>query len=260
MYWFVTAPVIVGSAVFALLAITLGLASYVLARSTFGRRAEGRSVDLAINLFRIIATLVSLFLALTFADIREEVGDVRSSVQQEPAQLWNVYWDLEAYNSAESRQIQLLIAEYVNSVVDNEWPAIQQGDLDRVTVDLYAAVKLAIYSLEPTNSLQETLHNRIIVDINAVSQTRQARLLRRGSGDAPVFLYVAVLGFAWTIALLSVYPPTRNSLSILTFYCVFFGIVIYLIVSLEFYFDGIGKVTSQPFEFLAEVLAKELAR
>ncbi len=259
MNWLINAPWIVGSAFFAFLAIALGLTSYALARATLGQHVEGKNLDLAVNLFRIIATMVSLFLALTFADIREEVGDVRKSVQNEPAQLWNVYWGLEKFDTEESRDIQLLVVQYIDSVIVSEWPAMQRGELDQATVGLYSSIKLAIYSLEPVTSLQQRLHDVLVVDLNAVNKIRQARLLRRGSGDAPVFLYVALLGFAWTIALLSVYPPTRKSISILAFYCAFFGIVIYLIVSLEFYFDGIGKVASQPFEFLSKALKGDIA-
>jgi hypothetical protein len=60
------------------------------------------------------------------------------------------------------------------------------------------------------------------------------------------------MGFLLTAALLSVYPPGRKALVFLSFYFTFFGIVVYFILALGNYFQGIGGVTPEAFEYLSD--------
>jgi hypothetical protein len=96
IYWLTSLPVILGATLSAGVAIIVGLTAYYVARIAVGRKANEESRELASNMFRIIATLLSLLLSLTFADVRVEIGMVRSSVETEAGQLADIYKDLSA--------------------------------------------------------------------------------------------------------------------------------------------------------------------
>ena len=98
---------------------------------------------------------------------------------------------------------------------------------------------------------QELILGQLISDIDALNETRASRLIHRGAHDAPAFLIVAIVGFVWTAILLGTYPPRSGAVIFSSFYFSLFGLVIYLILGLGSYFNGIGAVSPEPLRDLA---------
>ena len=255
IYWLTSLPVIIGATLSAGMAVIAGLAAYYAARIAVGRKANDENRELALNMFRIIATLLSLLLSLTFADVRVEIGMVRNSVETEAGQLADIYKDLNAFESVEANAVSVELLDYVDAVIDDEWQALQRGEVSERVIVIFHDLEYAILELEATTPLQQILRSRLAADVDALSTSRAARLIKRDSGT-PIFLYVAIVGFLWTMAFLSVYAPAGRAVTYLSAYSAFFGIVIYIILALSNYFEGIGGVTPVAFEFLAEVFAR----
>ena len=244
-----------GAPLSACAAVALGLASYASARVLVGRKASAESSDLAINLFRVIATVLSLLLSLTFASLREETTETRRSVELEAAQLGRTFRDLELFGTAESRAARDLLLIYLDAIPEDEWAQLRDGRLSGETDATFGAAKRAIYELAPETLLQERVMNRLLQDIDEVNVTRAVRLTHRGAtGAHGVFLAFTVMGFLWTTALLGVYAPTGRALTFVTFYCAFFGVVIHITLDLAYYYTGMAAVTPEPFEFLAHLV------
>ena len=255
IHWLTSLPVIIGATLSAGVAVIVGLTAYYVAHIAVGRKANKENRELAANMFRIIATLLSLLLSLTFADVRVEIGMVRSSVETEAGQLADIYKDLSAFESVEATAVRVQLLDYVDAVIEDEWQALQRGEVSERVVEIFHGLEYAILNLEATTPLQQILHSRLVDDVDALSTNRAARLIKRDSGT-PIFLYVAILGFLWTMAFLSVYAPAGKAITYLSAYSAFFGIVIYIILALSNYFEGIGGVTPETFEFLSEFFAR----
>lgn len=252
--WLVTLPPVVGAALAASGALALGFSVYLMAHGTLGKRANERSADLAINMFRILATLLSLLLSLTFADVSEGVRGVRQAIELETAELGNVLRNLDAFDSDEAKAISNKLIDYIESVVNGEWRALKHGNLDVETMTLFGEVKVAIFGLQASSPQQELILGQLITDVDALNETRAGRLIYRGAHGTPAFLFVALFGFVWTAALLGTYPPRNGAMVFLGLYFSFFGLVVYLILGLGYYFTGIGAVSPEPLQYLAELV------
>ena len=255
IFWLTSLPVILGATISAGVAVIIGLTAYYVAHIAVGRKANKENRELASGMFRIIATLLSLLLSLTFADVRVEIGMVRSSVETEAGQLADIYKDLNAFDSVEARAVRVQLLDYVDAVIEDEWQALQQGEVSEPVIAIFHDLEYAILNLEATTPLQQILRSRLADDVDALSTNRAARMIKRDSGT-PIFLYVAVLGFLWTMIFLSVYAPAGKAITYLSAYSAFFGIVIYIILALSNYFEGVGGVTPEAFEFLSEIFAR----
>jgi hypothetical protein len=254
--WVASLPWWLGSMLSAFLAITLGMSIYIASHYSFGRNCDARTEDLAINLFRILATLLSLLLSLTFADLREGISEVRQSVEAEASALGNTLRDLEAFDDAAAARAQTQLITYLRSAVEEEWDQLRDGQISTRTMVLFGNAKQAIYDLEPKTSRQEKIHNRLIADISSVNSTRASRLVYRGGSGRLLFLYVALAGFASTAALLCTYPPRSKSLTFIAVYFGFFGVLTHIVFELGQFYEGLAAVTPEPLEFLL-TLAKE---
>jgi hypothetical protein len=78
--------------------------------------------------------------------------------------------------------------------------------------------------------------------------------LTKITNTVPVFLYVAFLAFLWSNAMLSVFTPRNKAVFFIGGYCSIVGIVIYVILAMSNYFDGIGAVTPDSLEYLSNYI------
>ncbi len=250
MQWLIGLPPVVGGTIFAVAAVVTGLGIYGGARLVVGKRAVFENSNLALQLFRVIGTLLVLLLSLTFADVRIETGAIRDSVDAEAGLLGDILKYLDAFDTPEAVAITAQLVEYIDAVIEDEWEAMRRGEIDDGVVERFRDLEIAVLNLEATTSLQEELHRQMIDDIDNVSDSRVKRLTKI-SKSIPVFLYVAFLAFLWSNAMLSVFTPRNNAVVFIGGYCAFVGVVIYVILAMGNYFDGIGAVTPDSLEYLS---------
>jgi hypothetical protein len=253
MQWLMGLPPVVGGTIFGAAAAVTGLGTYAGARFVVGRRAVLENSNLALQLFRVIGTLLVLLLSLTFADVRIETGAIRNSVDVEAGLLADTFKNLDVFDSAEAEAISAQLLEYIDAVIEKEWEALRRGEIDDDVVELFRDMEIAVLTLETTTPLQEELRRRMIDDIDDVSDSRLKRLTKV-SKSVPVFLYVAFLAFLWSNVMLSVFTPRNKAVVFIGGYCAFVGIMIYFILALSSHFEGIGAVRPDSLEYLSNYI------
>jgi hypothetical protein len=253
MQWLIGLPPIVGGTIFAAAAVVTGLGTYAGARLVVGKRAVFENSNLALQLFRVIGTLLVLLLSLTFADVRIETGAIRNSIDIEAGLLGDTFKNLHTFDSAEAEAISTQLLEYIDAVVEKEWEALRRGEIDADVAELFWEMETAVLTLETKTTLQEEIRRRMIDDIDAVSDSRMKRLTKT-SKSVPVFLYVAFLAFLWSNVMLSVFTPRNNAVIFIGGYCAFVGVVIYVILAMSSHFEGVGAVTPDSLEHLSNYI------
>ncbi len=246
-------PPVVGGTIFAAAAVVTGLGTYAAARIVVGKKAVFANSTLAMQLFRVIATMLVLLLSLTFSDVRIETDAIRNSVDVETGLLGDIFKTLHVFDSAEAEAISTQLLEYIDAVIEKEWEALRRGEIDNDVVEIFRDLEIAVLTLEATTTLQEELHRLMIDDIDAVSHSRLKRLTKT-SKQVPVFLYVAFLAFLWSNVMLSVFTPRNKAVFFFGGYCAFVGVMIYVILAMSSNFEGVGAVTPDSLEDLSNYL------
>ena len=149
------------------------------------------------------------------------------------------------------RVLQDTLRTYVQRLIDDEWARLADDQLSPEAERLFNVMQVGFLNLEVTSAAHETLRDRLLVDIDDVSDYRQIRL-HHAKTDPPIFVLIAIFGFMLTMAMLAVYPPTPTSITLMSFYCAFVGVVLYFIVAMNHPFDGPAQVTARPFEVITE--------
>ncbi|MDJ0868667.1 MAG: DUF4239 domain-containing protein [Myxococcota bacterium] len=247
--WLIGLPVSLGLALSALAAIAFGTPAYLLGWSLVRRDPTNDVMLLGGNLLRVSGTLLALLLSLTFAEVRSELGTLRDSVEQESEHLEDVHHDLARFGGAAAERLRDLVIAYASSVVRDEWPALARGVADERTSELFDRLEAGVIELEPATEEQETLHERMLVDFDQITDLRIDRHFHAVVAP-PAFLYIAALGFLCTMGMLGVHAPTVRSLALIFFYCAFIGVVVYFILSLSHPFEGIARIGPEPFQTL----------
>ena len=105
----VSLPVVFGSLVFMAFAVAIGLPSYFVSHKLISRFQTSDMKEATGNLFRVVGLLVSLLLALTFAEVLSDLHEAERAVKGEGAAIGDIAGSLELYGLEETREALSLI-------------------------------------------------------------------------------------------------------------------------------------------------------
>jgi len=209
------------------------------------------------SLFRVVGTLVSLMLALAFSEVNVEMRTIRNAVQREAVAISDTFEVLKLFDIERTREIRTILVEYTQAVINHDWPALANDKLSQRASTLKRQLTEAVMSLEPATPTQEKLWSFIVADIDALSDHRFIRL-EAALAKPPVYIYVIIFGFLVTMACFGAYRPQGPLVVLVSFYTVFVGLVLFLIVKLSDPFQGDISVPPTAFESLVEALQSEI--
>ena len=231
--------------------ILTGLLSYGITRTIIRKNITEENVKIANQLLRGSGALLALLLSLTFADVRSELGKLRDSIELEAAQIVDMQVDLGIYGTNESQAIQIKLKEYTLALVEREWVKLSQNSFDERAFNLAQEIQEDVLNLQSSSELQNSLRSNLLNDIDEISDYRQLRQYAT-KADPPIFFYISFFGFILTMGIFSVFPPQRNSLILMAFYCSFIGVVIYFILALSNPFIGSLKIEPEALKTIYE--------
>ena len=230
----------------------LGLVVYLVSNKLI---TKYKSEDLkapSSSLFRVVGLLLSLMLSLAFGEVIVEMVAIRNAVEREVAAISDTYKNLKLYDIETTRDIQIILLDYTQAVIDDDWPALAKDVLGQRAGNLEQKLSEAVMKLKPTTPMQEKLWSRIIDDLDLMSDYRLTRL-DSAVAELPVYIYVIVFGFLVAMACFGSHRPQAPLIVLLLLYTMFIGWVLYLIMTLSDPFQGIG-VQPTSFEYLVEKL------
>jgi len=209
------------------------------------------------NLFRVVGTLMSLMLALSFSEVIIEQRAIRNAIQHETVALSDIFAVLKLFDPEGTRDIQTNVVDYAQAVIDDDWPALADDRLGQRVGDLKTQLAKGVLNLKPVTPTQEKLVSFIIADIDALSDFRVVRL-DSALAQPPVYVNVIMFGFLVTMACFGAYRPQAPIVALVFLYTVFVGLVLYLVLALSDPFQGGFGVAATPFEHLIETLQSEI--
>lgn len=229
-----------------------GLAVHFVSSSLFAKYKSDNVKDAALTLFGVLAILVSLLLSLAFGDVISDLVQIRNAVEREALAVNEAYGYLELYDIEKTSEIQTLLVEYAQAVVEEDWPDLADDRLSPRTDSVHRQITNALINLVPNSPIQEKLYNRIMDEIDLMSDYRFMRFENALSAP-PVYVVVIVFGFFIQMTCYGAYRSEAPVNLLVVFYSLFVGLILYLILTLSDPFQGIG-VEPTNFEILIEKL------
>jgi hypothetical protein len=160
------------------------------------------SDDAASRVFTVVAGLEAVLLAFVLISLFDGVSSARSGSYQEADSLVAVYWDANLLPRPASTQIQKLAVSYGQTVLDDEWPAMQDrgtlGDTGKSTLD---ELHDTIAAFVPTTYPQEDRQTQLTNDLSSVYQARQQRISASTTRVNPLIWAALIVGAILSVAL-----------------------------------------------------------
>jgi len=248
-------PVLVGAALMMGITTLTGVFVYVLSYRLLARSQPKETRRAANYLFRVVGILVSLFLSLTFADVVLEMNQIESAIEREAIMTEDIYRDLSMYDSNRARRVQVLLVDYVRAIIDHDWPSLANDRLSEEARLLFTQLEYEVLHLEDDTEIQGILRSRIISDVDMLSDLRLSRL-EQAFASPPLFLVVVIFGFLVTMVCFGSHEPNRLTVTLLSFYTLLIGLVIYLILAYSDPFQGATGIEPESLEFVLKQISQ----
>jgi hypothetical protein len=223
-----------------------------LARKLLNPGMEGdRTHDAAATIAVRIAALHGLILALVYAQELDDYKGIRNNLMEEAVAISDVYNDIGRYGGAAVAPIQLGLANYVVTVVGEEWDRLgqHQGLSPKAWIhwnDVYER----LLDLTPETDRQRYLGARMRDRATAIARFRQIREDTADGGFGGMFWAPALMGLSLLSIPFYVYRPTRTHLFLLSIFGAYSGVVLFFIFAFSNPFEQPGKLEPVPFDNL----------
>jgi len=243
-----------------LVAVTVGVVANVIGYKIM-RRATGEASipKLADGLVAGLVGLLCFLLGLTLNDARENYIRAIQSATEEALQCRLMYQDfsvLAKLNDGEkSAKAQSLAVEYVQNVIDHEWPQLSESTprLNEKAGILLTQMRLA---LNPTGGT--FLSTRTWTGLGIVEHLRESRLRFAMEQSPSGFWIIIATLLAMSCALMGSVAPTKMRLVLIATFCLGIGIVCLLIDEYEKPYGGWIAIDAQSI-FLPSEMSEAIA-
>jgi len=154
--------------------------------------------DVAGFIYAVVGVSYAVLLGLMLIAVWEQWNAAEEVTSDEANQLAGIFYFAHAVPQPEGRHIQELARSYAQEVVEEEWPAMEQGKSSPKAWATLDELRATILGLDPPTSTQQVpysqaRYNQILDQLHGLGDGRRERLLA-ASGGLPTILWVVLIG------------------------------------------------------------------
>jgi hypothetical protein len=116
----------------------------------------------------------------------------QNAVELEANSVEELYWLAEQLPEPKQDQIQQLATSYARTVVDEEWPSMEQGQASPRAEALANELRASVHGFEPATSAEQALYSQGLERVHDFTENRGTRLLSARVGLPPILWFVLV--------------------------------------------------------------------
>jgi hypothetical protein len=202
-----------------------------------------------------VGVLYAVALGLMVVGVQSGYSEVEAVVMSEAYGAEDLYIDSGALTAQGGGEIRELIANYVDAVVDKEWPALSIGNaMDEETESIIQQIAHRVATYEPNSDRDLVVYAEVLSGVNQLRDYRRVRLHLGGDGVGVVTWMVVITGALITVGMAWFYNTqgARAHYGLIGCMSAMFGLMIFLIVAMDHPLWGQFSVNSLPFKEVQE--------
>ena len=209
--------------------------------------------DLAGFILAVIGVIYAVLLAFVAIGAWERFEAAEASSYEEAASIATVYRDAGEFPQRE--RLRRKIAEYVELVVDAEWPAMLSGGRSAKVGHLLEQIDAMVRELPVKTTAQQDVHVQMLQAMDVTLMDRERRLSIGATGINPVMWVVLVLGAVSTVGFTYLFGFKQALMQQLMIGSLGFviSLVLFLAVVLDYPYRGGVTVAPEAFKLVSEL-------
>jgi len=250
-FWIYDQPTWVMAIVFSVAFAAFGIAGLIVFRRTtyqWMHRSERTNevVGFAMSSFALLYGLLLGLLAVAAYGSYTGMGD---GVTKEASSLSALYRDISGLPEPKRSELQASLRAYTREVIDKSWPLQRKGVVPTGAGKIMKGVVAQLQAFRPASLGEQALFSESLSQLNTLLALRGSRLASVNSGIPDVLWAVVLIGALVNIVLIWMINTERHVHLIITgTLSAFMGLVIFLIVAMDYPFRGEVSIDAAPFE------------
>lgn len=204
----------------------------------------------------VVGTLFSVILGFMVASAMGKYQEAQNCGQQEATSVASVFRIARGLSDVDRPRIRQLCREYVNDVMDKEWPLMEK----RVKINhgwvVYQELWESVVSVVPENDRQSNLQQGLIAAMQALGEYRRERiLLSETSMPAALWIIVACGAFitiGFTYIFTTHFPKVQGFMT--TLVATAMALNIWLLSAYSTPYSGELRIKPTMFQLLREAI------
>jgi hypothetical protein len=249
-------PTVVNIAITLLVFASFSVALYFMVHRFWSSELVDDTKRTADSVATRIGVVHAMILGMMFANVRVEFNEMIMAVESEASALIRLYNTLERQGGEEFKGARKQLREYVHFIVNEQWPALRELREPPVDQKYTGREVLDRVWKEVTNIEQEPGDVNLIELLDQVENYRIQRLFDAKGQTLPVFWYIAVIGYLFTLLTLSLPPPTIRRYILVSLYSSLVGVVLLGVFVLTHPYSPAAGISPDVFRSLLEATPK----
>jgi hypothetical protein len=196
--------------------------------------------DLASAIFRAISVAYTVLLAFVVVISWQNFDKAQEHVVTEANGLVSLYRDSAAFAQPFESNVRSLIKEYVDVVINEEWPSLGKGEESVKAQDILRNLWTPYTSYEPKTDKEKIFFAESVRKLNDIREMRRLRIIDSKTGVHPVLWFVLMIGAVMVIGFTFLFGSDQfiNHAVMASLFGAVIALILLTIVSFEFPFTG----------------------
>ena len=181
---------IVAGLLIVAMATVLSVVGLVLVQRLVSTERRKQHNDVAGFIYAVVGVSYAVLLGLMLIAVWEQWNAAEEVASNEANELAGIFWFAHAVPQPDGRRIQELARSYAQVVVEEEWPAMEQGKASPKAWDTLDELRGTILELDPPTDAQQVpysqaRYNQMLDQLHGLGDARRERLLAASGGCPP---------------------------------------------------------------------------
>lgn len=174
-----------------------GLLAFLKLIPESARRVEN---DVVAGTMAIVGVAYAVLIAFIAVATWQAFTDADKTTDVEASHIANLYRDVEGLPKDLADQIRNRVKDYVDKVINVEWPAQQHGGISRAGREDIEQIHTLIVSFIPQNPRETVIQGEFLRVLNELYSARRTRQLAAQNAIPPVIWGIIIIGTICTIS------------------------------------------------------------
>jgi hypothetical protein len=236
-------------------ALAIGLGGSMGLRALFRIRATDEEKEVAINLMQVVAAYVGIMIAFAGVQVWQDFSEAQAAVSREANSAASLYQDFTVYGS-DTLVARGALRAYVASVVEDEWPRLQDGKGSSITDAALINVFNEVGRLRPDDDQKSAIYDQALSRLHDLIDLRRDRIIESQNGIPIILWAIGLVGSLLTVSYASAFTPTRYNIMMIAGISITLGLVFLFILTVDYPYKGEFSISNRALRELPAEFAK----
>jgi len=139
-------------------------------------RPNPENTEFVLRIQSTLFTMASLVIAFTLVEAQSNSRNVDALLSAEASHIDQFDRLLTRINIPEAAAARKPLHDYAMSIIESEWPEMAKGQASKKTRDAFSVVSRSVFAIDPLGSRQNSIYAEMLKSVDAVAQSRDARI------------------------------------------------------------------------------------